>query len=1609
MSEFVNKNLLEELEAAAAQDSVPTAAPMPVPVAVPATQPVSIFNNPKLLEELEAASEQINVTAPVAVPTTAPTPTTASPIVTDTVTEDETFGVGSLLTSPGSQKSDVIKMKQTPTTENVVIDDRLFLDTIKDSEFVDKRESIKENWNVRNTEGNLIGFSPNKEYLDLADSLWNLEKNRSFPENYNDDDKINWLARRSSQLQNSIYEIFESAARTDDQEFGNKIRNVLGVNPEIDLQDQLDLYHDILLMHEEVRPDSRTATNVALAFAADPFSWLGGLAVLGLKGASKLTGKKAIGNIPLKIIEKRMASNLAKKGYTSSAIKEALETGSTSIISGQVLKQSAKEASKLGMVGSAAVGAGYLTADDVARQLREQNLSDEDIEFDFGRTGKQAALGTVFAPIIKATGAVVPGRSQALKKFASPASQLPVKAELKAGQASTIEAQQAAKVADPKTPTTTTTKGTTPTGGQTTTTLDVDVPVERTQTKGGETTFRGTVEEVVDETVQTGTAPLKRGRVKEGLGNVKKFIATLNSEAGRLLRSDASLANQIEAAARKLNIAPRQLDVDIYRLDQELSKLNKTEGIPDEIINHYIDNGVVPAGVNPLPPKIKEVLDNSRNYISNNMEEINTLLGFEKGSGGVGIQYKDGQMYVSRTYEAIYNPAYRAVLKTFLTDRDKARKIEKSFDSRNPQQKIYDGINAGRDFIREQLHLEKLELTGPRALTSAQKSQLEKSGGKKLDFTNEQLEEVDGLLTNLLNTVTGKDAGGGLESIFTKGTGSRQNLINVLRKRGDVDPRVQQFLGLTSNPRRRITETLIKQNEVIAKVRFLRDIDNYLNQLRKENPDVAEVTMKGLIPFLPQKKLPIKDFMGGKAEENLQNIARQMLGTGQAGQSTLMQGLFSSPRMVSLIDNNINLINNRELSKIWKAIQLTSSWAQATNTITDPPAYMLNMWGDLTNYSLNGYILNPIKTARNAKEATKFFKRAIIDKDPDAVKEFNFLLEEGVIESGLVGENIIRNVGFLTDKSMQGSYKNLQQLSSEVYAGGMTVGSRTYGASAAFTKYVMYKGELQRVQKFFPNMSLEEAKKRAAKTVALVSPTYSRAAPIAREIARTPIIGPYVLFTAEVIRTSKNIPQQALKDIAEGTVRIKRGEKGAINQVNSGVQRLTAFVAGSYGLAQGFQLSNEERGVDSNTYEGIITIAPPFLKDTDLLFLPAIPDGTGVGTSSRKAIENLFRKAISKDEIPSNISAGIVENDRGQVSTRYMTSINWNAYDPTTTFGRTVVKALADVLAGKDVDPDNFANIAERELVRLFGQFLTPKLLMGELLNVINTENAAKGGVYDPLNPGISIENIEIALDGLRGVLEPALFDVLREYKEISLATDPELLNDLAVQSAINAYATPTDMQDFLTFAKNGMRVYNQNVDKSIGMTVYKELSKQTLNSRNFNKFIREIPPQPYTPELEKSILEEYRDTILKQFELAKELGQTMNKIENISYQNAEGENASYGDDEGSRIIMAITDMGRRNVSDRVMQSYIGDIVNPTSEANFGLKEGMFVPENPITRSLESSVYDITKQKFSEDTGDRLNELLIEMREEIGSDFSLQDDDVKDIEIILNTYINNNT
>ena len=389
----------------------------------PVAVPVSPFDR-----DLDAALDKMETESAVPVDTTMDT------------TENNTFGVGSLLTSPGSQRTNVIQMRQTPTSDEVVIDDRISLDLIRDPLYINT--SVPEDtWNTP------TGFSPRKKYLELGEKLFNLEKGSSassssgYPyfavwadvvgeekkwDDLDDDSKINWLAKRSSQLENSIYEIFETVARTSESEFGNKVRNALGVNDEnVSLEEQLDLYHDVLEMHQGVRPDFQTRKNVALAIASDPFTWVGGIAALGFKGVARLSGSKTLNGIPLRIIKKRMASNLTARGLSREAIEEALENGATNLISKEVLAESAKQAARLTLPEAALVTGSYMGADNTARQLRRDNLiavktpegsllytklpREAEEDFNFGELGKSVAIGTLFAPVVKLMGGTLPG------------------------------------------------------------------------------------------------------------------------------------------------------------------------------------------------------------------------------------------------------------------------------------------------------------------------------------------------------------------------------------------------------------------------------------------------------------------------------------------------------------------------------------------------------------------------------------------------------------------------------------------------------------------------------------------------------------------------------------------------------------------------------------------------------------------------------------------------------------------------------------------------------------------------------------------------------------------------------------------------------------------------------------------------------------------------------------------------------------------------------------------------------------------------------------------------------------------------------------------------
>ena len=87
-----------------------------------------------------------------------------------------------------------------------------------------------------------------------------------------------------------------------------------------------------------------------------------------------------------------------------------------------------------------------------------------------------------------------------------------------------------------------------------------------------------------------------------------------------------------------------------------------------------------------------------------------------------------------------------------------------------------------------------------------------------------------------------------------------------------------------------------------------------------------------------------------------------------------------------------------------------------------------------------------------------------------------------------------------------------------------------YGLTDDFGKLTALQVEMKSYQKAL-NLTDDEAFDYAAEIVRNTMPTYGVAPPISREFARTPLIGNYILFPTELIRTTKNILKQSDEDM----------------------------------------------------------------------------------------------------------------------------------------------------------------------------------------------------------------------------------------------------------------------------------------------------------------------------------------------------------------------------------------------------------------------------------------------------------------------------------------------
>ena len=1459
--------------------------------------------------------------------------------------EFDPFGTGAL--SLVSDKEDLIAQNIIPTSEEA---DAIPFDYDYNFDELTNRNRFNtlgssDNFNFTNEDGNLIGYSVGQEFGELSEKLYEMTTREPFPEGTSDKEKAEWGAKKLSYIQNNFVSAAKAGLQTADTDY---FRELAGIDPDVSLEDQLFTLGRMLEIYGQTKGGGKPARFAAEAIALDPVNWGGVLIAGGLKAVAKITGSKKLANLPLNFIKRRLAIELAKKGLTKKEIQDVIENGARDKITERVFTDAVKQVTKLTRPQALALAGGYTGSFNVLEQNLKTNVGLQE-DFNLGELAQQTLVGTAFYPLVRMGS--LPTVAGARKKLAAQ--------------------QKEASFIGPKLP-------------------SEKVVIEPTPKE----------KNIKD--------PLKRNVIVEGLGS-------LNSWLGRGLRSDAGLVAPMLKAAREFN-RPK-VYTQMRLINKRLDKAVKGKNINDDTITEYMETGVVGDGKT-LDNEVTEVLDDYRKTIFDNQTELNELAGLQ-GKAELGSQYtydpktKRGTIYYTRSYESVYDPRFVAQLTRKLRGK---RLVGITGGERKRNQRVEEAIDAGRSYYIKQLQAnlankkQGLKLSDENALDAEQIKVLTENSDNVI-LTKGQLKEIDGQIQSFVNHVSHADEGLGLESWLNPLTHT-DNISKVLRRRNEkLDPQLRKLLGETTDPFLKLKETLKNQNDVISRAKYISDLDSFLKSVAARSPDKRYIEIGGILPFNlgPKKRISVTSTpqAGVSGTRSLEEYAQKLLGQGRAGQTDLMKGLYTSKKMFKLIDNNINMFNRNNISGTWKILQGVASAAQASQTLFDvPTAYLLNTIGSIQGLAINGVFLQPVKTFRNTGKTALMFYRSVKNNNPKALELFDFLRKEGVIEAGIVAEPIIRNVSFMDNPAQIFSGKGLSQLPLAAYKKIVTGLGKAYGSVDAFGKTILFFNELDGLKKAFPKLLTEngeptqELLELAAKRTTDNFWTYSRAAPIARELARVPIIGNYVLFPSEGIRMHKNVIVTSATDVVQGLSRARQGEAGGVAQVQMGLRRVAGLTAMGYGVDSYVRSNNQERGVDENDLDVIDILKPPYYTGKQVLILNPIPEQT---TGDAK-LERLYKSSLnfvknSEDE------AGIQENEDGDIVVRYLVSPSFDAFDVTKDPARIAMEFLSSALSGENINPKELGEKTERAMKNLIGSYISPKFATQFFLDILASDRSS----FDPLFERSDKENIKLLGEKfLKGNLLPGAKDTVLRAIEVLDATDPEKLKQDRRKRAVNNYGSPVAVDDYLTWLTTGMKPQSINLNQRMALKTYKDLNRIGLTQANFRNFMRNLPAKIYTTETETSILNEYAKLQVRRLELLQDVGKDIAKYKSLNYKEYKKDGKGKDKKYGNRIFKDMSKLFNSKAGqDLALVSTVGkkaiDNKDQTEKWQAYLKEGLLIPDQLSSSTVVDTMFMSATQKIPEEYRRQLISKLGRMQKNLM--MPIQNSDPFEVQEMLNNLI----
>ena len=966
-------------------------------------------------------------------------------------------------------------------------------------------------------------------------------------------------------------------------------------------------------------------------------------------------------------------------------------------------------------------------------------------------------------------------------------------------------------------------------------------------------------EELIERVTPGGrVAQTLRRKITEVLGETgAKKLGKINTLLGRAITSTAALPSYLARSARRRSNIVRAADVKIEAAIKRLKDIQKKENISTQALSKFInENDDSLLRIKAFKPDLErsqtktlQELQEIKKSIFENQEAINTNLGkktdeelleearkslkpnaseseldkaFKKlrnKENKIGVAFNEDGGYYFRTFEAVHNPKYLKEIENALTDRGVAKA---------------DFITKVDDF----------------------KSYLSKQDKYK--------NATDEVITNDILTLVNKlskdemtlfdEPSAMLGKIFGEGVAGTSKKIG---KRKNLDQPVLNLLGEVTDPFEKLTKTLTKQNKILGEVEYLSDVNKFFENILAKNSDV-NLELGGLVNAIPTHKATIsrKEF---PRATNLRELYKKVLSEDQYKTLTkdsdnVLKDIWVSPEMSKLIEDGVdNIFPQGGGSAIWRGIQQAAAFGQSTQTILDLPAYAINAYGAVQNLIASGYLLNPAALGAMRK-SLRAMRRGVRSEDPEVMEKVARLKRDGVIDSDLTSEMIIKNIN-LNDGDKAGPF------AIRGYKKGMEALSRWYGSPDTYAKLIAHEAETAALKKIFPKKTADEIFDMASDRVINTMPTYGVASPAARYLGRMPI-GTYALFPSEMLRTTKNIVSLAVKDTYQGI------STGNTAQAIHGMRKLAGLGAMGAGIDAYVRTNNEVLGVDKDTQRGLEAFAPDCGKGGNPYFLD-----------------------------------GLVEDDQGRIITRNVRSANFDAQD----YLKVPLRLMtAKILAGENVTDTEISDAFKGMTNSILGPYTNMKFLHEALLNVVTGVDLETGRrIYSnmPGDEGLSTENVKRGILELAESIVPGTIEPLIKYMESSEAAKATK-DGLGVSSS----GFPLRANDIAVWASSGIRPSTIDVKRSMRFALSKDIRSMSQSQKEFKNFIRTMPVKDYSrPENKQELLDIYRRYQEQKLLASKKLADKIGLYKNISYTDSEGKRRKFGLEQ---VIMAATDDG---------------------------------------------------------------------------------------------------